>query len=119
MTHCDRCLVLEQQIRELKRELAPALEIPADWRLTRNERLILQALGRGGVVPTERLIVLLWEDTSRLINDPLDTLQVHMHNLRRKLARHGDWSVETHFGVGYRLVRPTSRPAAQRERATA
>jgi len=98
---CERCEDLEWQIRELKKQLAPDVDIPSAWGLTSMERAVFRLLSRSEWVSYERL------DALRPREDRVystDVMKVHVCKLRRKLRSCGGPEIETKWGVGYRLV---------------
>ena len=85
-------------------------------RLTRREYQLIELLSRAGteVLPRERIYECLWGyEMAR--NDR--SVDVFVHKLRRKLERASpEWSyIQTHFGIGYRLVAESSGDPAVQE----
>ena len=102
---CDRCLELEEQVRQLEvRVLGTNWEPPSELRLTGHEAVILQALiAHDRTVPNW----LLYEATRTAPNargDDVDTkiVAVRISLLRSKLRRFG-LSIITVWAQGYRL----------------
>ena len=85
-------------------------------RLTRREYQLIELLSKAGteVLPRERIYECLWGyEMAR--NDR--SVDVFVHKLRRKLERASpEWSyIQTHFGIGYRLVAESSGDPAVQE----
>lgn len=108
--HCERCEDLEWQIRELKRTLAPEIDVPPEWELTRAERTIFYAIRRTGAASFERLALLV-DMRNRERSDGRAILRVHVLNMRKKLDRHGGPSIVSIWGWGYRIEKDIARAA--------
>lgn len=106
---CENCDRLARELRQLKKLLAPAVDIPVEWGLPRAERVIFDALfaRKNQWVAKDRLTYLLWGDADFLCDrkrEPTKTIESHISKLRRRLAKFTDATIENSRNVGYRLV---------------
>lgn len=95
---------IDERLQALALRLGEPFEtaaIPAEWNLTRVERLVLATLAARPVCSAAALIeALYWKNDGP--NDPKGVVNVKLCVLRRKLKPHGI-TIETTRGVGYSL----------------
>jgi DNA-binding response OmpR family regulator len=104
-----RIEMLEEQITQLKQELAPDWDPPSELGLTFSQTRMVACLLAHDRVCSERM---LWE-ASRKAHDfrwvtGSNVVSVQMCNLRKKLSPF-DLEIETHKGRGFRLTADTRR----------
>ena len=98
---CDRCADLEYELARLKATLAPEAQVPKHWRLSARERRLYGALMRGGVVPYERLAILMGHSGRDVTKN---ALTVYIARIRQRVRRQG-LDIRADRNVGYELVR--------------
>lgn len=94
---------LEEEVRQLK-EIAfgkPHERLATVFRLTEFQGRLLALLVQRESAHREVIVSALWGHRDTWPADTDKTIQVHVHNLRRKLP--GWASIESVWGMGYRL----------------
>lgn len=96
----DECETLRERVRQLEELLVPAVHVPLEWRLAKQEARLFAALTTREWVRHEALdaAIRLGSD-----GDGGRIVPVIAMRLRRKTARFGV-VIETVWGEGYRLV---------------
>lgn len=105
----DDNAALLARLRLLENQLAPCVELPLAWRLSRSERIVFRALLARTLCPRETLFTALYADRS----DPPEAKIIHIfiNRLRGKLRGFGI-VIETLVGEGYSLAGRESWRAA-------
>lgn len=98
----DRNEILEEQIIQLKALLAPPLEFPPDWKLTRAETRVLRTMmaAPDGRRSSEQIHAAVSGDDPETMPK---IIHVYVCRLRQKLKPYGV-SIVNIFGFGYRLM---------------
>lgn len=95
---------LREEVRQLRELLAPQLDVPASWRLSRSEAKILRAIRAGGPcwVSGERIYVALYGSGDD--GPAYNTFSAIMSHLRTKLRLHAPSITIEHLrDFGWRL----------------
>lgn len=105
MTDADRILALEDRVSALEDALGLTYEPPPFLGLTKGEARIVGVMFKAdGVATRQRLFAAMYaDDPNGGPDDPDNVLKVMVYRIRRKLVP-SRMSIETVWGVGYRLV---------------
>lgn len=107
----ERCEILEEENRQLRELLAPRIEWPPEWKLSRSMRTILSALyARQGFVSSEALLQALYGSDEDLRHENIVKIFVSKMRRRLTLALGIDHTIHTVWGSGYCLT-PEARAA--------
>ena len=101
----DRVGYLEEENRQLREALEPAVALPVDWKLTKTEARVLLALHRvrQGYMNRERLLVALY---GLEVDVEPKIVDVMVCKIRRKLRTAGvTIPIRTFHGDGFGLTR--------------
>ena len=101
----DRLSYLEEENRQLREALEPAVALPVDWKLTKTEARVLLALHRvrQGYMDRERLLVALY---GLEVDVEPKIIDVMICKLRKKLRVAGAViPIRTFHGDGFGLTR--------------
>ena len=99
----DRIDELEEEVRQLRRQLLPVIALPTAWGLTRKEAQLLRALRAASpnIVGRERALLALYGFDDVPTDGVLNTF---LSRLRRRLAESGvPVVIENRYGEGWRL----------------
>ncbi len=94
-----RIASLTETIDGIRSAMAGVGALPAEWKLTPNERSLFLAMIRNEIVTKQMATVLLYGARER----PSHSVDVFLSRIRHKTAPHGV-VIETINRVGYRLV---------------
>lgn len=100
--YCERCSILEEEIRQLRELLAPRIEWPKEWKLQESPKRMLDALWRakGRMVPFDAL----WAaagDRRRVETWTRSLISVQIMHIRKRIP---GLTIKNDCGMGYYLT---------------